>query len=141
VGWFIALLSSALLLAPAAAQDHQRAPVSGMVDPHVTQATIHATICQRGYTATVRPPREVTDAIKRRLVNGLPGSSQDYELDHLIPLGLGGHPTSSNNLWLQNWPEAAIKDRDELRLHRAVCAGRMTLEQAQHEMRATWGPR
>ena len=141
MGWFIALLSSALLLAPAAAQDHQRAPVSGMVDPHVTQATIHATICQRGYTATVRPPREVTDAIKRRLVNGLPGSSQDYELDHLIPLGLGGHPTSSNNLWLQNWPEAAIKDRDELRLHRAVCAGRMTLEQAQHEMRATWGPR
>ncbi len=66
----------------------------------------------------MRPPREVTDAIKRRLVNGLPGSSQDYELDHLILLGLGGHPTSSNNLWLQNWPEAAIKDRDELRLHR-----------------------
>jgi len=37
--------------------------------------------------------------------------------------------------------EAAVKDRDELRLHRAVCAGRMTLEQAQHEMLATWGPR
>jgi len=102
----------------------------------VTQATIHATICQRGYTAKVRPPRKVTDTIKRRLINGLPGYSQDYELDHLIPLGLGGHPTSSNNLWLQNWPEAAIKDRDELRLHREVCSGRMTLEQAQHDMGA-----
>ena len=135
--WFIALLTSALILAPAAAQDHQRAPVSGMVDAHVTQATIHATICQRGYTAQVRPPRKVTDTIKRRLANGLPGSAQDYELDHLIPLGLGGHPTSANNLWLQSWPEAAIKDRDELRLHRAVCAGRMTLEQAQHEMVTT----
>jgi hypothetical protein len=48
---------------------------------------------------------------------------------------------SSKNLWLQAWPEAAIKDRDELRLHREVCAGRMTLEQAQHEMLAAWGPR
>jgi hypothetical protein len=55
------------------------------------------------------------------------------------PLGLGGHPTSPGNLWLQSWPEAALKDRDELRLHREVCAGRMTLEQAQHDMLKTWG--
>jgi hypothetical protein len=138
----VALLSSGLLLlAPAAAQDHQRAPVAGAVDAHVTPATIHDTICQHGYTAKVRPPRKVTDAIKRRLVNGLPGSPQDYELDHLIPLGLGGDPRSLKNLWRQNWPEAAMKDRDELRLHREVCAGRMTLEQAQHDMLATWGPR
>jgi hypothetical protein len=138
--WLVALLGPALILASAAAQD-QRAPVRGEVDAHVTQATIHSTICERGYTAKVRPPRKITDAIKRRLANGLAGSPQDYELDHLIPLGLGGHPTPSNNLWLQNWPEAAIKDRDELGLHRAVCAGRMTLKQAQHEMLATWGPR
>jgi hypothetical protein len=64
-----------------------------------------------------------------------------YELDHLIPLGLGGHPRSLKNLWLQTWTEAAVKDRDELRLHREVCAGRMTLELAQHDMLATWGPR
>jgi hypothetical protein len=138
--WLIALFSSALILGPAAAQDHQRASVPGAIDPHVTQATIRDTICQRGYSAKVRPPRQFTDRIKRRLVNALPGSPQDYELDHLIPLGLGGHPTSPNNLWLQSWPEAAIKDRDELRLHREVCASRMTLEQAQHEMVTTWGP-
>ena len=139
VRWLIALLSPALILAPAVAQE--RAPVPGEVDTHVTQSTIRTTICEPGYTAKVRPPRKFTDAIKRRLVNGLPGSSQDYELDHLIPLGLGGHPTSANNLWLQNWPEAAIKDREELRLRREVCSGRMTLEQAQHDMLATWGPR
>ena len=137
--WLVALLSPALILAPAAAQG--RAPVSGEVDAHVTQATIHSTICEHGYTAKVRPPRPFTDATKRRLANGLHGSPQDYELDHLIPLGLGGHPTSANNLWLQAWPEAAIKDRDELRLHREVCAGRITLEQARHEMLTTWGPR
>jgi len=137
----VALLSSGLILAPAAAEDHQHAPVPGAVDTHVTQATIHDTICQRGYTAKVRPPRQFTDAIKRRLGNGLSGSPQDYELDHLIPLGLGGHPTSASNLWLQGRPEAAIKDRDELRLYREVCAGRMTLEQAQHELVTTRGPR
>lgn len=134
-------LSSAPILAPAAVQDHQRAPVPGAIDSHVTQATIHATICQRGYTIRARPPRTVTNAIKRRLVNELPSSQQDYELDDLIPLGLGGHPTSANNLWLQARAEAATKDRDELRLHREVCAGRMTLEQAQHDMLATLGPR
>jgi hypothetical protein len=117
LSWLVVLLTS----------DHQLAPVSGAVDTHVTQATIHETICQRGYTTRVRPPRKVTDAIKRRLINGHSGSPQNYELDHLIPLGLGGHPTSPENLWLQNWPEAAMKDRDELRLHRQVCAGRMTL--------------
>jgi hypothetical protein len=139
VRWLIALLSPALILAPAAAQE--RAPVPGEVDTHVTQATIPSTICQPGYTTKVRPSRKVTDAIKRRLVNGLPGSPQAYELDHLIPIGLGGHPTSPKNLWLQTWPAAAMKDRDDLRLHREVCAGLMTLEQAQHEIVATWGPR
>ena len=136
----VALLSAAWLVIPAHAQDHVRAPVPGDVDGWVTQATIHRTICQPGYTATVRPPRAVTDAAKRRLLNGHPGSRTDYELDHLIPLGLGGHPTSPNNLWLQHWTEAAIKDRDELRLHRELCAGRVTLEAAQREMRAAWRP-
>jgi hypothetical protein len=115
-----AFLSCALLLAPVAAQDHERAPVPGAADPNVTKARIHDTICHRGYTAQVRPPRKVTDAIKRRLADGLADSPHDYELDHLIPLGLGGHPTSSDNLWLQNWPDAAVKDREELRLHREV---------------------
>jgi hypothetical protein len=109
-GWWVAV-TCGLILAPAEAQDHQRAPVPGAVDPHVTQATIHDTICQRGYTGKVRPTRKVTDAIKRRLADGLPGSPQDYELDHLVPLGLGGHPTSASNLWLQTWTDAATKDR------------------------------
>ena len=83
--WLIALLSAALILAPAAAQE--RAPVPGEVDTHVTQSTIRSTICQPGYTAKVRPPRKFTDAIKRRLVNGLPGSSQDYDTGPSHPAG------------------------------------------------------
>ncbi len=143
--WVVAALlvvSIGPLLLPAAGQDHQRAQVPGEVNGRVTQATIHSTIiCTRGYTAKVRRPRKVTDAIKHRLAQGLPGSPRDYERDRLIPIGLGGHPRWLKNLWLQTWPEAATKDRDELRLHRDVCAGRMTLEQARREMLEMWGPR
>ncbi len=135
------VVSICLLLPPAIGQDYHRAQVPGEVDGRVTQSTIQSTICTHGYTGKVRPPRKVTDAIKRRLAQGLQGSPKDYELDHLIPIGLGGHPRSPKNLWVQTWPEAAAKDRDELRLHRDVCVGRMTLEGAQQEMLAAWGPR
>ena len=144
-GAVAALLAVVVSVGPvlllAMGQEHQRAQVPGEVDGRVTEATIRSTICTRGYTAKVRPPRRVTNAIKRRLARGLPGSPTDYELDHLIPIGLGGHPRSLKNLWLQTWPEAAAKDQDELRLPRAVCSGRRTLDRAQHEMLATWGPR
>ena len=62
VRWSVALLSPAMILAPAVAQE--RAPVPGEVETHVTQATILTTICDHGYTAKVRPPRKFTDAIK-----------------------------------------------------------------------------
>jgi len=137
----VIVIGTAPLPFPAAAQVHQRAPVPGEVDPRVIQATIQSTICTPGHTAKVRPPRKVTDAIKRKPAQELPGSPSDYELDHLIPIGLGGHPHSIQNLWLQAWTEAAAKDREELRLHRAVCSGRMTLDEAQQEALATWGPR
>jgi hypothetical protein len=73
------------------------------------------------------------------LISGYPGLPRDYELDHLIPLTLGGHPAAASYLW--PWTEAAMIGRDEARLHREVCSGRMTLGQVQHEIVATWGPR
>jgi len=72
----------------------------GAIDPRVAQTTIRHTICRRGYTATVRPPFEYTNAIKHRLMRlyGATGSIHDYELDHLIPLELGGCPKCETNL-------------------------------------------
>jgi hypothetical protein len=64
----------------------------------------------------------------------LPGSAADYEEDHFIPLELGGHPTDPRNLWPQPIEQAKRKDRLELSLNRAVCAGRMTLGAAQHKI-------
>ena len=58
-----------------------------------------------------------------------------YEFDHLIPRELGGADAVAN-LWPQRWPDAKVKDREENRLHRAVCAGQIPLGEAQERMRA-----
>jgi hypothetical protein len=139
-----ATLAVATLLAltgPATA--FTRAPVPGAVDPAITQANVHATVCRLGYTKAVRPSKEWLQALKHRLLieQHLPGKIQDYELDHLIPLGIGGAPRDLANLWLQTWPEARAKDDDELGLFRAVCSGRMTLGEAQRRILEQWGPR
>lgn len=116
----------------------------GAMNPAVTQTTIHRTICQAGYTATIRPPVTVTDKIKteRMAAYGLTGRRPaDYELDHLVPLELGGAPSSVANLWPELWagPDGAhTKDKLENRLHREVCAGQITLGAAQREILTAW---
>ncbi len=46
---------------------------------------------------------------------GLPtGDTIKYELDHFVPLAIGGHPRSEDNLWLQRWDgawNARVEDR------------------------------
>lgn len=77
---------------------------SEALNPDVRQDTIQQTICQPGYTASVRPSTTFTNGVKLKLLRerGLPAlASQDYELDHVIPLALGGHPRSLKNLALQ----------------------------------------
>jgi hypothetical protein len=64
----------------------------GATDPAVTQDNIDSTICVSGYTKTVRPPTSVTNPIKleRMQAYGFTDSKSNYELDHLIPLEVGG---------------------------------------------------
>ena len=66
-----------------------------------------------------------------------------FELDHFIPLELGGHPTDKQNLWPQPWEGscgAHAKDAMENDLHRKVCAKRMTLSDAQVAItKGCWG--
>jgi hypothetical protein len=135
-------MAALLSLAACDASAFTRAPVPGAVDPAITQANVHATVCRLGYTKAVRPSEEWSRALKSRLLieQHLPGKIQDYELDHLIPLGIGGAPRDLANLWLQIWSEARAKDDDESALHRAMCTGRLSLEQAQRRILEQWGP-
>jgi hypothetical protein len=125
-----ALLAATCLLAFALGP----ASAVGVVDPTVTQDNIKATICVSGYTGTVRPPASWTDKLKvsKVAILQLPGKLSDYELDHRVPIEVGGAPRDPANLWPQPWKgdrNAHMKDRLENAVHRDVCAGRLTLAQ------------
>jgi hypothetical protein len=117
--------------APAILADPVRTP--GVLNPNVTQANIRTTICRHGWTATIRPPVDYTNALKRKQMRlyAETGSMSDYQEDHLISLELGGNPTDSRNLWPEPYPRARDVDRIENDLNAQVCSGRLTLAQAQ----------
>jgi hypothetical protein len=117
--------------APAILADPVRTP--GVLNPDVTQANIRSTICRQGWTATIRPPVDYTNALKRKQMRlyGETGSMSDYQEDHLISLELGGNPTDPRNLWPEPYPRASDVDRAENDLNAQVCSGRLTLAEAQ----------
>jgi hypothetical protein len=128
-----------LFLAAAAAHaDH------GALNPVVRQETIDQTICVPGYAKGVRPATSYTNGVKRMLFQRAhmnPALAQTYELDHIIPLALGGHPRKVENLALQPWEGengAKRKDRIETKLQCLVCSGQVTLAQAQREILEDW---
>jgi hypothetical protein len=87
-----------------------------------------------------RPLRGLFDPLWKDLLVGDYGIQDpwDYELNHFIPLCLGGPDMSEGNLWLEKRQEAVEKDKDEQRLCEAVCASRMTQDEAIQEIRAKW---
>lgn len=107
----------------------------GALNPDVTQATIGATVCSPGWTRTVRPPVSYTNDLKRRQLReyGLRGPPSAYQEDHLISLELGGNPTDPRNLWPEPYPRAAAVDQIENDLNHRVCAGSLSLADAQRK--------
>jgi hypothetical protein len=107
----------------------------GVLNPDVTQATIGTTICVQGWTRTVRPPTEYTNALKLRQMRayGETGPSSGFQEDHLVSLELGGHPTDPRNLWPEPYPRAARVDAIENELNDRVCSGSLTLAEAQNQ--------
>jgi hypothetical protein len=117
---------------------------NGALNPNVTQNTIGQTVCVSGYAKSVRPDTSYTNGVKRILMEHArinPAVASYYELDHIIPLALGGHPTDRRNLALQireGENGANRKDRIETKLHCLVCSGQVTLAKAQHEIASDW---
>jgi hypothetical protein len=110
----------------------------GSVDPAVTQDNIQTTICKSGYTATVRPPAYQTNKLKSTLygVYGIP-SGTPSELDHLVPLELGGS-NDVTNLWPEVGTIPNSKDGVENTLRLAVCTKQITLQAAQSAIATNW---
>ena len=107
----------------------------GVLNAAVTDATIHSTICRRGWTATIRPPTSYTSALKVRQMAayGETGRPDSYQEDHLISLELGGDPTDPRNLWPEPYPRASAVDRIENALNAQVCSGALSLAEAQRK--------
>ena len=105
----------------------------GVLNPAVTQATIASTICRSGWTRTIRPPVDFTNALKLRQLRqyGMRGPPSAYQEDHLISLELGGNPADPRNLWPEPYPRASAVDQIENDLNRRVCTGSLTLAEGQ----------
>lgn len=122
----------------------------GVLNSAVTQANIASTICKSGWTATIRPPTSYTNKLKVDQIQAYKYTDMavsDYEEDHLISLELGGNPTDPKNLWPEPYTisladgrstGAHIKDAFETSLKKQVCAGTVTLAQAQAEIGDQW---
>jgi hypothetical protein len=122
----------------------------GALNPAVTQATIGSTICVSGWTATIRPSESFTYALKVKQIVQYGYSdtkTSSYEEDHLISLELGGAPADARNLWPEPYTDslpdgrptgAYTKDAFETKLKTEVCAGSITLAQAQSDIGDQW---
>jgi len=113
----------------------------GSIDPIVTQANIKSTICRSGWTDPhLRPPESQTEHFKRYVAFPHYGLTwyQESELDHLVPLELGGS-NDATNLWPElGKPSGNPKDSVENALNRAVCSGRVSLARAQAAIASNW---
>ena len=124
-------------------RDHGQLPdprcTPGSIDPAVTQADIRSTICKKGWTATVRPPESQTERFKFDVAYPAyrTPQSERTELDHLVPLELGGS-NDATNLWPESPPTPNPKDKVENALNAAVCDGRVKLAAAQAAIAADW---
>ena len=120
----------------------------GATNPDITQDNIRETICNpRWSTKSIRPPASYTNRLKVEQIReyGYSDSTlKDFEEDHFIPLELGGSPTDPKNLWPEPFETSIVdggahsKDKVENYLHAEVCAGSLTLEQAQKEITEDW---
>jgi hypothetical protein len=122
----------------------------GATNPAVTPDDLATTICRSGWSKSVRPPVSYTGTLKRTQIREYgyeDRNASHYQEDHLIPLSIGGAPRDPANLWPE--PLTAIlpdgtqvgaetKDRFELYLHAAVCAGSISLRTAQRQMADDW---
>ncbi len=154
---WITMLATFVVLHVLQASPVQQAPPLGPLGPYsvvrAVRPDLHLTpglamavtlsasdVCQPGYA---RQARAVPVSEKRQVFaeyGVTPQRGERFEIDHLIPLELGGS-NDRRNLWPQPFAgawTAGQKDRLENALHREVCRGQEPLSQAQEEIQQDW---
>jgi hypothetical protein len=92
----------------------------------------------------VRPDKKYTNRLKREQLRQYQYADTDprkYELDHLIPLSIGGAPQSPDNLWPQPREGAwSAEQKNELEwiVYKMVCRGELSLSEAQQRVAKNW---
>lgn len=107
--------------------------------PGVVRTSDAKEICNPKFRT--KPYRLTTPAMKKHVclaygVKPCP-KAKKMELDHLLPLELGGKD-DERNLWVQFAPEFHYKDHLENYLKVQVCTERMSLADAQREITTNW---
>jgi len=126
--------------ASASCQINGAYPDASCTPGNVFSAVTTVQVCTPGYTKTVRHvPQSVKDAVYAEYGIASHISGQ-YQIDHFIPLELGGSNDISNL-----WPEPAApqpgfhqKDQVENYLHAQVCSGTKSLTDAQNAITSDW---
>ena len=120
--------------------------VTVVPDPTITPGAIRTTdigvICSSGTRELRHWSRERDDKILSEY--GLPtGPHPTLEIDHLIPLGLGG-ADDDRNLWpeprrpIESVWNAERKDDLEWKLRELVCSGALDVQVAQKAIQEDW---
>jgi hypothetical protein len=137
-----ALLALCLLSVPAVAAEVPDAKIT----PGATRPVTLQELCStstRDYRETMDPDAK-REAYQRyglaHQCEGYCSGPEGCEVDHLVPLELGG-ANDPRNLWPEPFAGAwgaHSKDKLENTLHNMVCEGHLPLEQAQHEIATDW---
>ena len=114
-------------------------------DPHKTPGDVLTTdasaICTPGYA---KKARNVTKDVKKKVYQSYGITSRkpnEYEVDHLISLELGGS-NSIRNLWPESFVttplNAHVKDDLENKLHEMICNRQISVQEAQDAIAQDW---
>lgn len=115
--------------------DHQCSP--GAIFAEATKEII----CVSGYTKTVR---SVSTSLRKKVFAeygiAWPQPFGSYEVDHIIPLALGGSNDIANLFPEARAPQPGFQEKDvvENYLHEHVCSGEIDLAAAQLQIANNW---
>jgi len=98
-------------------------------------------VCTPGYAKEVR---SVSVSLKKRVYAAYnipyPQPTGSYELDHVVPLAIGGNNDAANLFPQAAKPRPGFKEKDvvEMYLRQQVCSGTLPLETAQKLIAHNW---